>query len=134
MKASAFDPQPSPTLSVQEGYTTWAAIYDEMLTGLPVQVPVVADGNEHAYYLYTVKADRRDELKQYLLDHSIGCYVVYPYLVPETGAYQSLGVDRAGFPQAAHDVDQILSLPMFPELLDEEAVQVCNTIRAFYSG
>ncbi|MBA3870063.1 MAG: DegT/DnrJ/EryC1/StrS family aminotransferase [Anaerolineae bacterium] len=110
-----------------------AAIYDEMLTGLPVQIPVVASGNEHAYYLYTIKADRRDELKQYLLDHSIGCYIVYPYLVPETGAYQSLGVGRTGIPQAAQDVDKILSLPMFPELLDEEAIQVCNTIRAFYS-
>lgn len=111
-----------------------AAIYDEMLTGLPVQPPVVADGNNHAFYLYTIKTKRRDELKQYLLDHGIGCYVVYPYLVPETGAYQSLGVDRTTLPQAAQDVDQILSLPMFPELTDQEVMQVCNTIRAFYGN
>lgn len=111
-----------------------AAMYDEMLTGLPVQPPVVADGNNHAFYLYTIKTKRRDELKQYLLDHGIGCYVVYPYLVPETGAYQALGVDRAKLPQAAQDVDQILSLPMFPELTDQEVMQVCNTIRAFYAN
>lgn len=111
-----------------------AAMYDEMLTGLPVQPPVVADGNNHAFYLYTIKTKRRDELKQYLLDHGIGCYVVYPYLVPETGAYQSLGVDRTTLPQAAQDVDQILSLPMFPELTDQEVMQVCNTIRAFYGN
>ncbi len=111
-----------------------AAMYDEMLTGLPVQPPVVADGNNHAFYLYTIKTKRRDELKQYLLDHGIGCYVVYPYLVPETGAYQSLSVDRTTLPQAAQDVDQILSLPMFPELTDQEVMQVCNTIRAFYGN
>ena len=63
----------------------------------------------------------------------MGCYVVYPYLIPETGAYQSLGIGRETIPQAASDVDKILSLPMFPELTEAEIRQVCDTIRAFYA-
>lgn len=110
-----------------------AAMYDEFLTGLPVQTPVVDRGNQHVYYLYTIKAERRDELKQYLLDNDVGCYVVYPYLVPETGAYQSMGIGRETIPQAAKDVGQILSLPMFPEITEAEVRQVCDTIRAFYA-
>jgi dTDP-4-amino-4,6-dideoxygalactose transaminase len=109
-----------------------AAMYDELLTGLPVQTPVVDRGNSHVYYMYTVKAERRDALKEYLLNNSVGCYVVYPYLVPETGAYQSLAIGRETIPQAAQDVDEILSLPMFPELTEAEIRQVCDTVRAFY--
>jgi dTDP-4-amino-4,6-dideoxygalactose transaminase len=111
-----------------------AAMYDELLTGLPLQTPLVAPGNSHVYYLYTIRAERRDDLKQYLLDHGVGCYVVYPYLIPETGAYEALAVGRESLPQAASDVDHILSLPMFPELTETEVRQVCDTIRAFYAG
>lgn len=110
-----------------------AAMYDELLTGLPVQTPVVDQGNRHVYYLYTIKAEHRDELQQYLLDHDVGCYVVYPYLVPETGAYQVMDIGRETIPQAAKGVGQILSLPMFPELTEAEVRQVCDTIRAFYT-
>ncbi|HVU09742.1 MAG TPA: DegT/DnrJ/EryC1/StrS family aminotransferase [Phototrophicaceae bacterium] len=109
-----------------------AALYDELLTGLPVTTPQVAEGNSHVYYLYTILAERRDELKQYLLDHGVGCYVVYPYLIPETGAYQSLNISRDQFPQAASNAGKILSLPMFPELTEAEIRQVCATMRAFY--
>ena len=109
-----------------------AALYDQLLAGLPLQTPNVAPGNSHAYYLYTIRTERRDALKDYLIEHGVGCYIVYPYLVPETGAYQPLGIGRANFPVAAAYVDQILSLPMFPELLDSEIQEVAATIRKFY--
>ncbi len=111
-----------------------AALYDELLTGLPVQTPKVAEGNSHVYYLYTILAARRDELSHYLLDHGVGCSIVYPYLIPETGAYQSLNISRDQFPQAASNESKILSLPMFPELTGAEVRQVCDTIRAFYAS
>jgi dTDP-4-amino-4,6-dideoxygalactose transaminase len=110
-----------------------AALYDELLTGLPVCTPGVSKGNNHVYYLYTILAERRDELKQHLLDSGIGCYVVYPYLVPETGAYQHLGVDSRQFEIAAEQVNQILSLPMFPELTDAEVREIADTVKGFYA-
>ncbi len=109
-----------------------AEIYDQLLAGLPLQTPKAAPGNLHAYYLYTIRTERRDTLKDYLIEHGVGCYIVYPYLVPETGAYQSLGIGRANFPVAAAYVGQILSLPMFPELLDSEIQEVAATVRKFY--
>jgi dTDP-4-amino-4,6-dideoxygalactose transaminase len=110
-----------------------AAIYDELLTGTPVEIPCVDAANEHVYYMYCVRAEKRDDLKDYLLTQGIGCYVVYPYLIPETGAYQHLGVGRDGFPQAVDDLDKILCLPMFPELTNDEAVLVAQTVKAFYA-
>jgi dTDP-4-amino-4,6-dideoxygalactose transaminase len=111
-----------------------AAMYDEMLTGLPVQTPVVDAGNTHVYYTYTLRADRRDELKDYLLSQGIGCYVMYPYIVPETGAYQHLGISREAIPTAARHLDGILCIPMFPELTEAEVTEVSETIRRFYAG
>jgi dTDP-4-amino-4,6-dideoxygalactose transaminase len=109
-----------------------AAIYDELLTGIPVETPYVASGNQHVYYMYCIRAEQRDALKDYLLANGIGCYVVYPYLIQETGAYQHLGVGREGFPQAVDDLDKILCLPMFPELTNDEATLVAQTVKAFY--
>ncbi|HVO42224.1 MAG TPA: DegT/DnrJ/EryC1/StrS family aminotransferase [Aggregatilineales bacterium] len=110
-----------------------AEMYDELLTGLPVHTPKVETGNSHVYYLYTIRAERRDALKDYLIEHGVGCYVVYPYLVPETGAYQALGVGRQSTPRAARYVDEILCLPMFPELTDGEIREVADTVRRFYA-
>ncbi len=111
-----------------------AAMYDELLTGLPLQTPTVAKNNTHVYYLYTIRTEHRDELKQYLLDHGIGCFVVYPYLVPSTGAYESLGVTPDQFPVGASHVHETLCLPMFPELTEPEVRQVADTIKAFYGN
>jgi dTDP-4-amino-4,6-dideoxygalactose transaminase len=110
-----------------------AAMYDELLTGLPVETPYVEPGNTHVHYVYTLRAERRDELKQYLLEHGIGCYIVYPYLVSETGAYQHLNFPVSKIPIAAGDQAKLLQLPMFPELRAEEVHEVANTIREFYS-
>jgi dTDP-4-amino-4,6-dideoxygalactose transaminase len=111
-----------------------AALYDELLTGLPVHIPPIDPGNDHVYYMYCIRAERRDALRQYLIEHGIGCYVVYPYLVPETGAYQALGIGREGIPLAAQYLDDILCLPMFPELTEAEVRLVCDTVRKFYAN
>lgn len=110
-----------------------AAHYDRLLAGLPLHTPLVAPGNAHAYYMYCVRAERRDALRQYLLDHGVGCYVVYPYLIPETGAYQALDAGRGRYPLAAQYLDEILCLPMFPELRDDEIAYVVDTVRTFYA-
>ncbi|MFQ3568549.1 MAG: DegT/DnrJ/EryC1/StrS family aminotransferase [Aggregatilineales bacterium] len=112
-----------------------AALYDELLTGLPVHTPYIDPlTDEHVYYMYCVRAEKRDALKEHLLDRGIGCYVVYPYLIPETGAYQFLGIGRDNIPLAAQYLDEILCLPMFPELTDDEVQLVANTVREFYGS
>ena len=109
-------------------------MYDELLTGLPVQTPVVEKGNSHVYYTYTIRGERRDALKQFMLDNGIGCYVMYPYIIPETGAYQHLDLTRDSIPIAAGHIDNTLCIPMFPELTESEVREVSDTIRRFYAG
>ncbi len=109
-----------------------AAIYDQVLSQTPVQAPVVDSRNSHGYYLYTVKTERREALMAHLAERGIGSYVVYPYLVPMMGAYKTLAFDPASTPVAAANAPRILSLPMFPELTNDEALEVATAIRDFF--
>jgi dTDP-4-amino-4,6-dideoxygalactose transaminase len=110
-----------------------AAIYDELIGSTPAVTPVVAAGNQHAYYLYTIRAPRREALMAHLAARGIGSYVVYPYLVPMMGAYTALNFDPDRTPVARDHAAEILSLPMFPELTDAEAREVAQAVREFYA-
>lgn len=112
----------------------WAHLYDELLADTPVETPVVRDGSTHVYYMYTVKAPRRDELQAYLAERGIGSQVIYPTAVPDQPAYangsissRTVSADRA----RAH-AGSILSLPVFPELKEDEVRSVAAAIAAFY--
>ena len=109
-----------------------AARYSELLANTPVILPYVAPESTHAYYLYTILAPRRDELQAYLAEQGIGTQIIYPILVPDQGAYRNANLRCGPIPVARSLVGQILSLPMFPELRDDEVERVAAAIRAFY--
>lgn len=111
-----------------------ASMYHERLKGLPVVTPAVAPENAHVYYVYTIRAERRDEVAAFLGNQGIGTQVMYPELVPFQQAYQDLGYRRGAFPVAERCRDEILCLPMFPELRDDEVHAVCDAVHTFYRG
>lgn len=109
-----------------------AARYNELLADVPVVRPYVAPERTHSYYLYTILAPRRDELYDYLAQHGIGSQVIYPVLVPDQGAYRDQPLRCGPIPVARSLVGQILSLPVFPELRDDEIERIAAAIHAFY--
>lgn len=109
-----------------------AARYNELLAGVPVVTPYVAPNRTHSYYLYTIQAPRRDELYDYLAQQGIGSQVIYPVLVPDQQAYRDQPLRCGPIPVARSLVGQILSLPMFPELRDDEIERIASAVRAFY--
>jgi dTDP-4-amino-4,6-dideoxygalactose transaminase len=107
--------------------------YQELLAETPLVLPFVAPGRTHAYYLYTVLAPKRDELQAYLTEYAIGTQIIYPILVPDQHGYQDQ-IKRCGsIPHARSLSDQLLCLPMFPELRDDEVDRVAAAIKDFYS-
>lgn len=112
----------------------WAALYDELLAGLPVTIPAIAPENTHVYYLYTIRAERRDALMAYLTEQGIGTQIIYPALVPFQAAYESLGYRRGQFPVAEAAAGEILCLPIFPELTEDEVRSIAAAVRTFYRG
>jgi dTDP-4-amino-4,6-dideoxygalactose transaminase len=111
-----------------------ADLYTEFLTGLPLKTPYVAEGMRHTFYMYTILTPHRDELHQYLADHEIGSQVMYPLEVPYQPAYQHLGHTYGDFPTADAHVKELLCLPMFPELTNQEVHRVSEAIHNFFSS
>jgi len=110
----------------------WAKLYSERLKGLPVITPQEVGEVRHTYYLYTIRAQHRDALMAFLSQHGISTAPIYPNLVPYQPAYQELGLKPGAFPVADAHLGEILCLPMFPELTEQEVVYVTDAIREFY--
>ena len=111
-----------------------AARYDEMLADTPVTGPARDVTGRHVYYMYSILAPRRDELAAYLAERGIRTQVIYPRLVQDQVAYQGLPWRAVGdLPVARSLVPQLLDLPMFAELTDDEVERVASTVRAFYA-
>jgi dTDP-4-amino-4,6-dideoxygalactose transaminase len=109
-----------------------AARYAELLADTPLQLPVVAAGNESAWHLYTVRHPRRDELKKFLDANGIGNAVHYPMPLHLQKVYAHLGHQPGDFPAAEKASCEVLSLPMFPELTDAQIQRVADVVKEFF--
>jgi len=108
--------------------------YGELLDDLPVRLPPEAPDCRHVYYVYTLHAPRRDELAAFLQARGIATQQIYHTPVPLQPCYAHLGYTAADLPVAARLAGELVNLPMFPELRDDEVERVAAGIRAFYTG
>ncbi len=123
--------------SWNEGRRSRAAIYDECLQNVPgVVTPYVSSDCEHVYHLYVIRVTdgRRDALQNYLQEAGVATGLHYPIPVHLQEAYSDLGHKEGDFPISEGLANEGLSLPMFAELTDEQAVFVADKIREFMSN
>ncbi len=109
-----------------------ARIYYGLLadaTGLTVLQE--AEYAKHVYHLYPILIDKRDKLMAYLGEKEIASGIHYPVALHLTEAYQDLGYSKGNFPVAEQVADQLVSLPMFPELRKEQIEYVVQEVKAF---
>ncbi len=111
-----------------------ADLYRKLLADTLVTPPVEADGAKHVYHLFVVRAPERDALQAYLKDQGIFTGIHYPIPIHLQNAFAYLGHKTGDFPVTEKAVGEILSLPMFAELTDEEIVRIADTIKEFYAG
>ncbi len=93
-----------------------------------VIVPFEADYSRHVYHVYAVRVKQRDEVLRHLQERGIGCGVHYPVPVHLQQAYSHLGYGRGSFPVSEAIANEFLSLPMYPELSNEQIDYVIETI------
>lgn len=119
--------------AVTERRRAIAALYRSRLADL-VEVPMELEHEYAVYHTFIVKAERRDELQAFLKERGVETKVHYPVPIhlQESAAY--LGYQQGDFPETERQVDCILSLPVFPELRDDQVEYVCEVIREFYKG
>ncbi len=114
-----------------EGRRSKARAYDERFAGSGVVTPVIDEGNTHIFHQYTVRVPKRDELRGYLTDHDIGSEVYYPVPLHLQDCFSSLGYKRGDLPEAEKAAAECLSLPVYPELTDDQVSYVADTVLDF---
>ena len=106
-----------------------ASLYDEAFADIDrVVAPIEADYARHVYHVYAIRLRERDELRRFLEAKGIGCGVHYPIPVHLQEAWRNLGYCEGAFPIAENLAKQFLSLPMFPELTDEQIEYVAHCV------
>ena len=106
-----------------------AAAYNARLRGIVSSIPAVQTGATHVYYVYVVEVEHRDEVQAALQREGIASGVNFPvplHLQPACAAY---GYREGAFPVTEAAARHILSLPMYPELTDEQIERVTAAIR-----
>lgn len=104
--------------------------YLEALRGAPVRLPDVASGTEPAWHLFVVRLEQRARILESLTGAGIGCAVHYPQPVHRMPAYARLGCGPGTLPVTERAAQEVLSLPMFPELEPGEVDAVCRALRS----
>lgn len=89
--------------------------------------------NYHIYNQFVIRAKKRDELKQILSENEIGCEIYYPLCFHEQVCFSNLGYKKGDFPVAEKAAKEVLALPVYPELKEEQIIYVVDTIDRFYN-
>ncbi|HYL86378.1 MAG TPA: DegT/DnrJ/EryC1/StrS family aminotransferase [Candidatus Angelobacter sp.] len=109
-----------------------AAEYTRLLQQVPgVMPPLEPEGFEHVYHQYTIRTERRDALQQHLAARKIGSTVYYPHPLHLQPLYAALGHKPGDFPHAERAAQEVLSLPMYPELRKDQIARVVEAIADF---
>jgi len=112
-----------------------AAEYTKLLQRINcITTPDIPEGYGHVFHQYTIRVPRRNELQKFLSERKIGSAVYYPVPLHLQPIYASLRLGRGSFPEAERAADEVLSLPMFPELKVEQIQRVVDAISEFFSS
>jgi dTDP-4-amino-4,6-dideoxygalactose transaminase len=108
--------------------------YARGLDGMPITVSKQREDTQHVYHLYVIACQNRDALIAYLAKHQIGCAIHYPVPVHRQYGYaERIMLPPAGLPVTERVCQQILSLPLYPELTDADVDSVVAATRGFFA-
>ena len=111
-----------------------ALLYNELLSDIEgVEIPLTRPECSHIFHLYVIRVTKRDELQAFLKQEGISTGIHYPKPLPFLKAYERFGYMKNDFPYAYQCQNEILSLPMFPELTPCQIEYVADKIKSFMS-
>jgi dTDP-4-amino-4,6-dideoxygalactose transaminase len=111
-----------------------AARYDRLLAGSGVPTPEALPHNRHVYHIYAIRTAQRQSWQDLLLAQGVQTGIHYPIPVHLLPAHADLGYRRGQFPNSEQAADEVLSLPMFPELTVEQSETVGRAIWGLAGG
>jgi dTDP-4-amino-4,6-dideoxygalactose transaminase len=109
-----------------------ASWYDYSLKGIgDIVLPTIAEKATHVYHLYVIRTKYRDALQKHLSENGVGTLIHYPIPPHLQEAYKDLGLKKGDMPIAEEIADTCLSLPLWPGMLHETAIEVVEIIKKF---
>lgn len=110
-----------------------AELYTKYLWDIPqISIPEVRGNTKHTFHLYVIRTENRDKLAEFLKAKGIETAIHYPVALHNMKAYEYLLYDSNTFPVANKYQDKILSLPMYPELTENQIVYIAQMIKHFF--
>jgi dTDP-4-amino-4,6-dideoxygalactose transaminase len=98
-----------------------------------VTLPKTDKGNVHVYNQFTIRVQKRDELRAFLKDKGVGTEVYYPIPLHLQGCYRGLGHQKGSYPVSERASEEVLALPIYAELTEDQQAYVVHTIKEFYA-
>lgn len=109
-----------------------ANLYEKHLHGVRgISTPGAPSDGQHVFHLYVIRVKNRTELQDKLKETGIATAVHYPTALPNLKAFSRLGYSPKDFPIASQYQNEILSLPIFPELTEEKIAYVAKQLKSF---
>jgi dTDP-4-amino-4,6-dideoxygalactose transaminase len=99
----------------------------------PVSLPRKDSRAEHVFHQYVIRARRRDELREFLASRGVGTEIYYPIPLHLQTCFSYLGYRKGDFPESERAAEEVLAIPMFPELSEGEQRWVVKNFVEFYS-
>ena len=96
-------------------------------------VPVIRDRYRHIFNQFVLRSSQRDDLVGHLKKHSIGCEIYYPVSLNNQECFSYLDYKEGSFPVSEKAADEVLAIPIYPELTGEQKTYVINSIADFYN-
>jgi len=108
-----------------------AEVYNSAFKDLDMITPKEENFNYHIYNQYTIAVKNRDELRNYLKEKQIGHDTYYPVPLHLQECYKFLGYKKGDLPISEKKAEEVVSIPIYPELTEEEQEYVISTIKGF---
>ena len=96
-----------------------------------IVLPTADPRGAHVWHQYVIRTPRRDDLRAHLVTQNIGSEIYYPVPLHMQHALESLGYREGEFPESERAAREVLALPIYPELREDEQVRVVNAVKAF---
>jgi len=112
-----------------------ASLYSQMLSGAgDIITPAIRENSKHTFHLYVIRTKQRDALKEFLAANDIDTGIHYPVALPNLPAYKYLNIPLDDYKLTDVFQNEILSLPMYPELSSGQIGYVCGKIKEFITA
>ncbi|MBN1755333.1 DegT/DnrJ/EryC1/StrS family aminotransferase [bacterium] len=108
-----------------------AELYDHYLRNLEITIPHRSEYNKHVYHLYVIQSENRDELRTFLNERGVASGLHYPIPCHLQKGLEYLNYREGDFPETEKLADHLVSLPMFPELTEDQIKYVADCIAEF---